>query len=160
MATSVPIALRENFFTASKRQGKGKTMTPVTYPSSQEQTIVMESIQPEPLLGTWLNTNTATGGITSAILSRQNGNIAVRIVAAGDQGPSDWGETEASLFAADASSSDAMAFSAFYDFGFMETQLQAHVRQGVLIIAKFDRFKDSSGRSNYFSKEFFYRAER
>ncbi len=134
-------------------------MTPVTYPSSQEQTIATGSIHPEPLLGTWLNTNIATRGITSAILSRQSGQITVRIVAAGDPGPSDWGETEASLFAADASSSEAMSFSAFYDFGFMETQLQAHVRQGVLIIAKFDRFKDSSGRSNYFSKEFFYRAE-
>lgn len=134
-------------------------MTPVTYPSSQEQTIATGSIHPEPLLGTWLNTNTATRGITSAILSRQGGQIAVRIVAAGDPGPGDWGETEASLFAADASSSEAMSFSAFYDFGFMETQLQAHVRQGVLIIAKFDRFKDNSGRANYFSKEFFYRAK-
>lgn len=134
-------------------------MTPVTYPSSQKQTIATDPIHPEPLLGTWLNTNTATRGITSATLSRQNGKIAARIVAAGDHGPSDWGETEASLFAADASSSEAMSFSAFYDFGFMETQLQAHVRQGVLIIAKFDRFKDNSGRANYFSKEFFYRAE-
>jgi hypothetical protein len=134
-------------------------MTPVTYPSSQEQTAATGSIHPEPLLGTWLNTNTATRGITSATLSRQNGKIAVCIVAAGDQGPSDWGETEASLFAPDASSSEATAFSAFYDFGFMETQLQAHVRQGVLIIAKFDRFKDNSGRANYFSKEFFYRAK-
>jgi hypothetical protein len=92
-------------------------------------------------------------------LSRKGEQIVVRIVAAGDPEPSDWGETIASLFAADASSPEAMAFSAFYDFGFMETQLQAHVRQGVLIIAKFDRFKDNSGRSNYFSKEFFYRAE-
>ena len=132
---------------------------PVTYPQSQEQAIATGSIHPEPLLGTWLNTNTATRGIASAILSRQSGQITVRIVAAGDPGPGEWGETGASLFAADASSHEAMAFSAFYDFGFMETQLQAHVRQGVLIIAKFDRFKDSSGRSNYFSKEFFYRAE-
>jgi hypothetical protein len=134
-------------------------MTPVTYPSSQVQSTATGSIHPEPLLGTWLNTNMATRGITSAILSRQSGQIMVRIVAAGDPGLSDWKETEASLFAADASSSEAMSFSAFYDFGFMETQLQAHVRQGVLIIAKFERFKDSSGRSNYFSKEFFYRAE-
>ena len=134
-------------------------MTPVTYPNSQEQKIATGSIHSEPLLGTWLNTNTATRGITSAILSHHSGQITVRIVVAGDPRPSEWGETEVSLFAADASSSEAMAFSAFYDFGFMETQLQAHVRQGVLIIAKFDRFKDSSGRSNYFSKEFFYRAE-
>jgi hypothetical protein len=151
--------LRENFFTASDRSKEEKTMPPVTYPGFQEQTIATGPIHPEPLLGTWLNTNTATRGVSRAILSRQSGQIMVRIVAVGDPGLHDWGETEASLFVADASSSEAMAFSAFYDFGFMETQLQAHVRQGVLIIAKFDRFKDSSGRSNYFSKEFFYRAE-
>jgi hypothetical protein len=126
-------------------------MTSPVYLRSEEQPGTGAPIAPEPLLGEWVNTNSATRGIASAIL--------VRIVAAGDSGTCDWGEAAASLFAADTSSSEAMAFSAFYDFGFMETQLQAHVRQGVLIIAKFDRFKDSSGRSNYFSKEFFYRAE-
>jgi hypothetical protein len=133
-------------------------MAPVTHPRSEEQPIA-NSIHPEPLLGTWRNTNTATRGIASAMLSYKDKQIVVRIIAPGDPEPSDWGEAMASLFATDASSPEAMAFSAFYDFDFMETQLQAHVRQGVLIIAKFDRFKDNSGRSNYFSKEFFYRAE-
>jgi hypothetical protein len=133
-------------------------MTPVTHPRPEEQPIA-NSIHPEPLLGTWLNTNMATRGVTSAMLSRKGEQIVVRIFAAGDPEPSDWGEAMVSLFATDASSPEAMAFSSFYDFNFMETQLQAHVRQGVLIIAKFDRFKDNSGRSNYFSKEFFYRAE-
>jgi hypothetical protein len=133
-------------------------MAPGTHPRPEDQAIA-NSIHPEPLLGTWLNTNVTTQGVTTAMLSRKGEKIVVRIVAAGDLEPSDWGEAMASLFATDASSSEAMAFSAFYDFGFMETQLQAHVRQGVLIIAKFDRFKDNSGRSNYFSKEFFYRAE-
>lgn len=134
-------------------------MTSLTCLRSEERTGAAGPIIPAPLLGTWLNTNAASKGITTAILSCQNGSITVRIVTASDPSPHDWGESAASLFAADTSSSEAMAFSAFYDFGFMETQLQAHVRQGVLIIAKFDRFKDSSGRSNYFSKEFFYRAE-
>lgn len=134
-------------------------MTSLVYRRSEEQPGAGAPITPEPLLGEWVNTNSATRGIASAILSRKDGGIMVRIVAAGDSGTCDWGEASASLFAADTSSSEAMAFNAFYDFGFMETQLQAHVRQGVLIIAKFDRFKDSSGRSNYFSKEFFYRAE-
>jgi hypothetical protein len=132
---------------------------PVMYSRSGEQALAAGSIHPEPLLGTWLNTNIGTRGIASAILTHKDGQIVLRIVAAGDPEPADWGETAASLFAADASSSEAMAYSAFYDFGFMETQLQAHVRQGVLIIAKFDRFKDNSGRANYFSKEFFYRAK-
>lgn len=134
-------------------------MTSLVYLRSEEQPGTGSAIAPGPLLGTWLNTNSATRGIASALLLRKGAEIVVRIVAAGISGPCDWGEAPASLFAADTSSAEAMAFSAFYDFGFMETQLQAHVRQGVLIIAKFDRFKDNSGRSNYFSKEFFYRSE-
>ena len=134
-------------------------MTSLTCLRSEERTGAASPIVPEPLLGTWLNTNVATHGIASAILTRKGGQILARIVAAGDPAPYEWGETAATFFAGDASSAEALAFSAFYDFGFMETELQAHVRQGVLIIAKFDRFKDSSGRSNYFSKEFFYRAE-
>lgn len=113
----------------------------------------------DPLLGTWFNTNPATRGIAKAVLAAKERGIVLQIFAAGNPQTVDWGETAASIFAADALATDAMAFSAFYDFGFMETQLQGHVRQGVLIIAKFDRFKDDSGRSNYFSKEFFYRAE-
>lgn len=116
-------------------------------------------IVPEPLLGMWLNTNSATQGIMKAVLTAKSGQFKLQIFAAGKQGTRDWGETHTDFFAADASSTQAMAFSAFYDFGFMETRLQGHVRQGVLIIAKFDRFKDNSGRSNYFSKEFFYRAD-
>ena len=133
-------------------------MNSLKYMRADEQMEAGAGIVPEPLIGTWLNTNTATQGITRAILAVKDERIVLRIFAAGDPA-FDWGETGTSFFATDSSSTEAMAFSAFYDFGFMETQLQAHVRQGVLIIAKFDRFKDNSGRSNYFSKEFFYRAE-
>lgn len=115
-------------------------------------------VAPGPLLGTWLNTNSATHGITRAVLANKDGRVVLQILADGDRDRPDWGEAIASIFAADSSSTEAMAFSAFYDFGFMETLLQGHMRQGVLIIAKFDRFKDVDGRSNYFSKEFFYRA--
>lgn len=116
-------------------------------------------VAPESLLGTWLNTNSATQGITKAVLAHKGNEVAVQIFADGNPALAEWGEAIASLYAADSSSTEAMAFGASYDFGFMETLLQGHVRQGVLIIAKFDRFKDNSGRSNYFSKEFFYRAE-
>lgn len=124
-----------------------------------EQAEAQASIVPDSVLGTWLNTNTATRGIEKAVLATKNGGVILKVFAAGEAKTIEWGEATASIFAADASSTEAMAFSACYDFGFMETQLQGHVRQGVLIIAKFDRFKDESGRANYFSKEFFYRTE-
>lgn len=129
------------------------------YMRLDEQAQAAGSIVAEPLLGTWLNTNAATGGIAKTVLAAKANGIVLRVFAAGSQEIVDWGETPASIFGADALATEAMAFSAFYDFGFMETQLQGHVRQGVLIIAKFDRFKDDSGRSNYLSKEFFYRAD-
>jgi hypothetical protein len=132
-------------------------MAALQYVRLDEQAEAQGSIVAEPLLGTWLNTNTATGGIAKTVLAARENGIVLRVFAAGTQQMVDWGETAATIFAADALAADAMAFSAFYDFGFMETQLQGHVRQGVLIIAKFDRFKDDSGRSNYLSKEFFYR---
>ena len=114
----------------------------------------------EPLLGTWLNTNSTTHGISRAALTDKGHQVVVHIFADGNREHPEGGEAVATVFAADSSSTEAMAFSAFYDFGFMETLLQGHVRQGVLIIAKFDRFKDNSGRSNCFSKEFFYRTEK
>jgi hypothetical protein len=114
-------------------------------------------VVPESLLGTWLNTNCATQGITKAVLVTDDGKIVLQIFAENNPQLEDWGKAAASIFATDSSSTEAMAFSALYDFGFMETLLQGHVRQGVLIIAKFDTFKDNSGRSNFFSKEFFYR---
>src|SRR5215831_798839 len=115
-------------------------------------------INAEPLLGTWLNTNTATLGISKAVLSARNNGFVLRIFASNHNVRlPNWGETEAMLFTNSRTSQEAMAFSAAYDFGFMETDLQGHIRQGVLIIAKFDRFKDTSERSNYISKEFFFR---
>jgi hypothetical protein len=134
-------------------------MVALQYMRLDEQVEARGSIVAEPLLGAWLNTNTATRGIAKTLLTAKESEIVLRIFAAGSQQTVDWGETPASIFAADALATEAMAFSAMYDFGFMETRLQGHVRQGVLIVAKFDRFKDDSGRSNYFSKEFFYRTE-
>lgn len=134
-------------------------MNSLKYSTLDERLESAGPVVPEPLLGTWLNTNLATRGILRAVLARGGRQIMLRVQASGSPDNYDWGETSADIFAADSSSSEAMAFNAFYDFGFMESQLQGHVRQGVLIIAKFDRFKDGSGRSNYFSKEFFYRVD-
>jgi|SRR5215471_13565307 len=115
-------------------------------------------IDPRPLAGSWINTNTGTRGIARVAVSVKDGGVIVRAFGACDPAPCDWGEAYSEVFADDPDSAEGNAFNAFYDFGFMETRLQAHIRQGLLVVAKFDRFKDDSGRANYFSKEFFFRA--
>jgi hypothetical protein len=112
-----------------------------------------------PLIGTWVNTNGATRGIEKVDLTARENKLIMRVFGVCDPSPCDWGEITAQLFTKEICYHEAMAFIAAYDFGFMETELLAHVKLGVLVIAKFDRFKDDSGRSNYFSREFFYRSE-
>ncbi|HEU4388484.1 MAG TPA: hypothetical protein VFV34_11850 [Blastocatellia bacterium] len=116
-------------------------------------------IDPSIYAGTWLTTNSETRGIVKMIVEPRGGHLMVRTFGACSPEPCDWGETVGVVFADGALSAKALAFSASYDFGFMETHLQAKIKKGVLVVAGFNSFKDDSGRSNYFSREFFYRPD-
>ncbi len=115
------------------------------------------TVDPTPLLGTWINTNSAADGIVKVILATKTGALRVHAFGACDPNPCDWGEVNGAVFGESISSRDAMSFTAVYDFAFMEVILQAYVVKGVLVIVSFTAFKDDSGRSNYVGKEFFYR---
>ncbi len=109
--------------------------------------------------GDWASTNSATRGIARVIVQVQGEGLRIQAFGAEETGPCDWGFATAEVFADGAWSPRIRAFSAVYDFGFMETHLQAKTEKGVLVIASFNRFKDRSGRANYFSREFFYRQD-
>jgi hypothetical protein len=105
------------------------------------------------LLGDWRNTN-AEGGIARIVCEPAgDGRMIIHCYA----NLKDWGNADASVFALTFDGRQAGAFSAVYDFGFEEVRLQANVKLGVLVVASFNRFRDESGRSNYFGREFFYR---
>ena len=105
------------------------------------------------LLGDWRNTN-ANGGIARIVCEPAGeGRLRVHCSSA----VQDWGVVEAPAFAFTFDAKQAGAFSAVFDLGFEEVRLQANVKSGVLVVATFNRFKDDSGRSNYFEREFFYR---
>jgi len=113
-----------------------------------------------PLLGTWINTNTATPGIAKVIITGRAGDVSIRVLSASGPTPRDWGEADVDvLYAAGVHSLAAMGFVAAYDFDVVETQLEANSSLGLLVIATFNTFTDRSGRSNYFAREFFYRQE-
>ncbi|MCI0488175.1 MAG: hypothetical protein L0229_16430 [Blastocatellia bacterium] len=118
-----------------------------------------ERLDPSPLLGTWLNTDGRARGIIKIAFRMTGDSFKAHALGACEPSPCDWGEVDAALFADTAASLEGTNFSAFYDFGFMDAHLQGYIRQGVLVVATFNRFKDGSRRSNYFTKEFFYRLE-
>jgi hypothetical protein len=115
------------------------------------------SVDPAPLAGTWHNTNPAARGIARIDLEQTNGAFTVRVAGAGGAAPVDWGRAPAIPFGHDAAARAAMAFRAAYDFGFQQVELQANVKQGVLVVASFNSFAAGDPRSSYFTREFFYR---
>jgi hypothetical protein len=109
------------------------------------------------LLGTWLNTDKNTGGLVRMTLGGTPEAFTVQSWGAAAPEPQDWGAAPATAYAAGVGSPAGMAFSATYDFGFVESFLAAYTKGGILVLDTFNVFKDGSGRSNYFSREFFHR---
>jgi len=109
------------------------------------------------LIGHWTNSNPDTSAITHFDLFARDGRYAIRVFGAGCAEP--WGETDASPHGYDVSGGRAVAFLAQYDLDFAEITLAANENKGLIIIASFHRFKDSSPRSSYLKREFFYREE-
>ncbi|XYH98774.1 hypothetical protein ACMHYB_03145 [Sorangium sp. So ce1128] len=79
-----------------------------------------------PLLGTWYATDKAAEGIVKMILSDRDGAFVIRAFGAAHPEPIEFGEVEAVAYAASVASPQAMALSAVYDFGFLETILAAY----------------------------------
>lgn len=111
-----------------------------------------------PLAGAWVNTNPASAGIAKIVLTKNGSELSLRVLGACAPDPCDWGEVTANVFADAPGSREATSFTASYDLDFMSVRLLTYVVKGVLVVVSFNFFHDDSGRSNYFGKEFFFRA--
>ena len=96
------------------------------------------------LLGDWRNTNSAP--TIARIVCDDSGDGRIRVTV------DDWGTAVAPVFAFEFDSAAAGAFNAIFRRGDGEVRMQANVKQGVLVVATF-----TSGHSNHFNREFFYR---
>ena len=114
-----------------------------------------------PFLGTWYNTNRASGGIVEAVVTWRDERVWLRIFgAADDGGKQDLGEVEAELFLTNNPGSyEDEGLLAEYDFGFMTTLVAANQKRGILVLECFNRFRDDSGRADYFAREFYHRID-
>jgi hypothetical protein len=117
----------------------------------------MVMLEPGLLLGTWYATDKEAAGVVRLELSQADNAVMVSAFGDTDAQPYDWGEVRATVYGSSATATTAMAFSALYDFGFMTALLAAYAKQGILVLDTFNTFKDSGGRADYFSREFFHR---
>ena len=113
------------------------------------------------LTGRWVNTNRESQGIADCFIEQEGDQFRVRGVAVGADGPIVWPATEAGVFAnlEEEAGQRALALAVSFDFGFWNAEAYLRVNKGVLVIVLFNTFQDNSGRSNYVTREFFYRPE-
>ncbi len=117
------------------------------------------SISAEALVGRWLNTNPLTRGIAEIAIARDGERLILGINAVGQGEPIRWPPTPAQALAnlEEEAGQRVIALSAIFDFGFMKSETYLRVNKGVLVIVLFNSFTDESRRSNYVTREFFYR---
>jgi len=111
------------------------------------------------LIGRWANTNSQTRGVAELSIEQEGGTFIVKIVGAGADGQIPWQLTQAQVFAnlEEEGGQRSVALAAEFDFGFMKSDCGIRVNKGVLVILLFNTFRDESGRSDYVTREFFYR---
>ncbi len=105
--------------------------------------------------GTWVNSNPETSGIARLLMTEEDGRLSLQVYAIGPEGLIDWGTVDAKPFSASPSARAGIGFTCRYDFGFAETELQAMLLKGLMVLAQLHRFKDASGRMDYFVREYF-----
>lgn len=107
------------------------------------------------LSGVWINSNPDSNGIARMVMSESGGKLALRVFGIGPDGLIDWGTANAMIFTAGPSSRVAAGFTCSYDFGFVETKLQAMIMKGLIVLAELHSFKDDSKRADFFVREYF-----
>ena len=120
-----------------------------------------KTLKTDRLIGRWLNTNPDTQGITECLIRYDGELFTIDILGAGPETPIAWPTCKTKPLAnlEEEAGQRAFALSATFDFGFMTAETYIRVNKGVLVIVLFASFRDGSKRSDYVTREFFYRPQ-
>lgn len=111
------------------------------------------------LLGTWINTYRETRSLCRFTLEPSESGYSIETVVATEGGGQTLGKAEVHPFSPNVNSRKADGFTARYDFDFLEMSLAAYCAKGLIVVSQYTRFKDGSGRPDYFNREFFFKEE-
>jgi len=119
----------------------------------------VDRLDPAGLAGRWINTNAHGNGVQELIIDVDAGAVALRAMSIRREGPCVWGTTRADLLCgSDPSARTAMSFTARYDFGAHQVELQGNVNLGLLVVASFNRI--GADGYDYFAREFYRSGDR
>jgi hypothetical protein len=115
-------------------------------------------LDPSSLLGSWRNSDRgAWGGISNLRIREEGAILKVQGYGVGNPEDYEWGEADAILYSTPELSPKAYGFNVTFAFGFLTTDISAYFNNGILVTTTYNVFKDASGRSSYWTREFFHR---
>jgi hypothetical protein len=116
-------------------------------------------LDPANLAGRWINTNSHGRGIQEIAIDVDRDEVRLRAFSIASEALCAWGTTQADgVYGSDVRAQTGMAFTARYDFGAFQTELQGNMNLGLLVVASFNRV--GALGHDYFAREFYRRGDR
>lgn len=113
---------------------------------------------PANFVGTWVNSNVATSGITRVNVTRSgDGPLTVQVFGRCHPTDCDWGSAPVLTYGASVSDTNHLTATAVYAKGYSNTTLVMTFTRGRLDVQALTQFTDGSGRQNYASRAAFTR---
>jgi hypothetical protein len=116
----------------------------------------VRGIELAPLLGHWVNYDEHTTGIAQLDVGERDGALLAHVTSRASRGPVGWGAVVAAAFAGRVDGSEAVGFTARYDFGSQWVLLAAYLNSRLLVVDAYSTFAEPSPRSSYFQRDHLY----
>ena len=110
------------------------------------------------LVGTCSTCDKNTRNIVRVVLGAKGSSLTVQVFGACSPTPCDWGVVAGIAYGDNVSATEATAFSAVYSFSFKDVIVTGQLDNGTLIVETYNKFKDGSGRSNYYTRTYLCRS--
>jgi hypothetical protein len=119
---------------------------------------VAPSIDPAPLIGSWVNTETRSRWLSRIQVRADGERLRVHAFGGDGRSPADWGEREADVLCATAiDSNEGGGYVATFPLESMDSELQATLNQGLLVVVAFNRIREGTAAPGCVTREFFRR---
>ena len=119
--------------------------------------IIPSLAAPRDFVGTWVNTNSNTRGITKLVVRRVSGNrLVIRAYGSCSPKDCDWGRARLTTYGNSVQDRNHRSATTTYNKSFANTFLTINLRgRDRLSLQSFTQFKDKSNRQNYTSRAVF-----
>ncbi|MBD2666620.1 hypothetical protein B6N60_02084 [Richelia sinica FACHB-800] len=114
---------------------------------------------PSDFVGTWVNKDTNTRGITRLVITSGGGNtLNIQVFGKCHPTDCDWGSTSLVTYGLNVQDNDHTYGTANYNQGFSNNILTINLGGQQVMLQSFTQFLDNSGRQNYYSRDYFQKS--